>query len=80
MIGAIAGDIIGSVYEWNNIKTTDFPLMNETCFFTDDSVLTIALADSILTGTPYEILTQGILLPLYPNAGYGGMFQSMGTF
>ncbi len=36
MIGAIAGDIIGSIYEWNNIKTKEFPLFGEGCFFTDD--------------------------------------------
>ncbi len=74
MIGAIAGDIIGSVYEWNNIKTTDFPLINDASFFTDDSVLTIALADSILTGTPYSTLLKEYYT-LYPNAGYGGMFS-----
>ena len=45
MIGAIAGDIIGSIYEWHNIKTTDFPLFSPGSRFTDDSVLTIALAD-----------------------------------
>jgi ADP-ribosylglycohydrolase len=53
MIGAIAGDIVGSVYEFHNIKTKDFPLFTDQCFFTDDSVLTIALADALLTGKPY---------------------------
>ena len=53
MIGAIAGDIIGSVYEWNNIKTKEFELFSARCFFTDDTVLTVALAYSILTDTPY---------------------------
>ena len=38
MLGAIIGDIVGSVYEWNNIKTKDFPLFLEDCFFTDDTV------------------------------------------
>ena len=38
MLGAIIGDIVGSVYEWNNIKTKDFPLFREDCFFTDDTV------------------------------------------
>ena len=38
MLGAIIGDVIGSVYEWNNIKTKDFPLFREDCFFTDDTV------------------------------------------
>ena len=38
MLGAIVGDIVGSVYEWNNIKTKDFSLFYEDCFFTDDTV------------------------------------------
>jgi len=48
MIGAIAGDSIGSIYEFNNIKTKDFPLFQRQCQFTDDTVCTVALADSIL--------------------------------
>ena len=38
MLGSIIGDIVGSVYEWNNIKTKDFPLFREDCFFTYDTV------------------------------------------
>ena len=53
MIEAIAGDIIGSIYEWNNIKTKEFPLFGTGCHFTDDSVLSIALADSMLNDMPY---------------------------
>ena len=41
MIGAIAGDVIGSVYEWHNFKRTDFPLFDTHCTFTDDTVLTV---------------------------------------
>jgi ADP-ribosylglycohydrolase len=74
MIGAIAGDIIGSVFEWHNIKTTEFQLIDPKSFFTDDSVLTIALADSILSDTPYEILLKDYYRN-YPHAGYGGMFH-----
>ena len=44
MLGAIVGDIVGSVYEWNNIKTKNFPLFREDCFFTDDTVMTCAVA------------------------------------
>ena len=47
MIGAITGDIIGSVYELHPIKTKDFPLSGTGCRFTDDSVLSIAIADVI---------------------------------
>ena len=74
MMGAIVGDIVGSVYEWHNIKTKKFELFSPKCFFTDDSVLTIALADSILTGTPY-VENLKIYAKRYPNAGYGGGFR-----
>jgi ADP-ribosylglycohydrolase len=50
MIGAIVGDIVGSVYEWHNIKTKDFPLFRDDCFFTDDTVMTVATADAIMNG------------------------------
>jgi ADP-ribosylglycohydrolase len=74
MIGAIAGDIIGSVYEWNNIKTKEFELFSEECFFTDDTVLTVALADSILTGTSYVDNLKSFYR-WYPGRGYGGSFH-----
>jgi ADP-ribosylglycohydrolase len=75
VIGAIAGDVIGSVYEWNNIKTKDFPLFADRCTFTDDSVLTIALADSILSGRPYRDNLKRFFR-LYPDRGYGGSFNA----
>ena len=53
MLGAIAGDIIGSVYEWNNIKTKEFELFRESSSFTDDTVLTVTLADAILNQQDY---------------------------
>ena len=56
MLGAIAGDIIGSVYESNNIKTKEFPLFDPRCHFTDDTVLTVALADAILNERVYSTL------------------------
>lgn len=74
MLGAITGDIVGSVYEWHNIKTKEFELFSPSCFFTDDSVLTIALADSILTGTPY-VENLKAFARRYPDAGYGGGFR-----
>jgi len=73
MIGAIAGDIIGSVYEHRPIKTKEFPLFDPRCRFTDDSVLTIAVADSILNNRPYRRSIQEIGRR-YPNAGYGATF------
>jgi len=74
MIGAIAGDIIGSVYEWNNIKTKTFVLFSPRCSFTDDTVLTVALADSILTGTSY-VDNLKTFYRWYPDRGYGGSFD-----
>lgn len=73
MLGAIAGDIIGSIYEWNNIKTTEFPLFSDSSYFTDDSVLTIALADAILSNCDYAIKLRSYYNS-YPKAGYGGSF------
>ena len=74
MIGAIAGDIIGSVYEHNRIKSKDFPLFDDRCYFTDDTVLTIAVADAILLKCPYQQAIAEIGRR-YPNAGYGGSFR-----
>ena len=73
MIGAIAGDIIGSVYEFGDIKTKTFPLFSPECIFTDDTVLTVALADSILTGKPYVDNLKNFFRS-YPKSGYGGKF------
>ena len=73
MIGAIAGDIIGSVYESSPIKTKDFPLFHPQCCFTDDSVLTVAIADAIISGNSYEQSVHEIGRQ-YPDAGYGGSF------
>lgn len=76
MIGAIAGDIIGSVYEFRHrgTKSKDFTLFGPFNHFTDDSVLTIAIARAILDGRGY----QECALELgrrYPHAGYGGAFK-----
>lgn len=74
MLGAIAGDIIGSVYEFNQVKTKDFLLFDPLCKFTDDTVLTVAVADSILSDRPYResILDFG---RRYPQCSWGGMFR-----
>jgi len=73
MIGAIAGDIIGSVYEHFSIKTTEFELFHQASRFTDDTVLTIAVADCIINSKDYA---QGLkeYTRRYPNAGYGGNY------
>lgn len=74
MLGAIAGDIIGSVYEFNNVKTTAFPLFGRDSTFTDDSVLTLAVADCVLHGLDFAQTIRRYALR-YPDRGYGGMFR-----
>lgn len=78
MLGAIIGDIVGSVYEWNNIKTKDFPLFSERGFFTDDTVMTIAVADVVMSGGSADNFADSMkrLGRLYPNSGYGARFGS----
>jgi ADP-ribosylglycohydrolase len=73
MMGAIAGDVIGSIYEHRRIKTKDFPLFDPRCRCTDDSVLTIAIGHAILTNTPYDDALRTIGRQ-YPHAGYGRSF------
>ncbi|MGD0234622.1 MAG: ADP-ribosylglycohydrolase family protein [Syntrophorhabdales bacterium] len=74
MIGAIAGDIIGSIYERHPITTTDFPLFDIHCRYTDDTVLTVALADAILSGVDYGAKLKEYYR-LYPDRGFGGGFR-----
>ncbi|HDQ03957.1 MAG TPA: ADP-ribosylglycohydrolase family protein [Deltaproteobacteria bacterium] len=73
MFGAIARDVIGSVYEHRSIKTTDFPLFHNNSRFTDDTVLTIAIADAILNQTDYAKSLK-FFGRKYPDAGYGSTF------
>lgn len=74
MLGALVGDVVGSVYEWNNHRSKVFPLFGPACIFTDDSVLTVALAEAILEGTDYAIIMRAYGRR-YPSAGYGGMYR-----
>lgn len=77
MMGAIIGDIVGSVYEFNNIKTKDFPLFRDDCFFTDDTVMTIAVAEAIMCGGKEEDFAREMKKfgRMYPGRGYGGRFS-----
>jgi ADP-ribosylglycohydrolase len=75
IIGAIAGDIIGSVFEFDNIKTVDFDLFSHKSKFTDDSVLTLATMDAITNQKNYAEAYQSFGKK-YPHRGYGGSFQS----
>jgi len=76
LLGAITGDIIGSVYEWDNIKTKDFPLFDKNCHFTDDTVIAIAVAEALMNGGSCGDYVNAMkrLGRMYPNAGYGGNF------
>ncbi|MDP2835337.1 MAG: ADP-ribosylglycohydrolase family protein [Pseudomonadota bacterium] len=75
MLGAIFGDIVGSVYEWNNVKTKDFqPLVAPRAFFTDDTVLTIAVADALLNHRPPAEAFKD-WGRRYPNVSWGGRFS-----
>ena len=73
MLGAIAGDVIGSVHEKANTKTTHFDLFHPKARFTDDTVLTVAVADVILNGGDYTSAFHDYF-HRYPAAGYGGTF------
>ena len=81
MLGAIIGDTVGSVYEFHNIKTTDFPLFSLQCDYTDDSIMTIAVADWLLTDPQHGMDTlEASFLDFAkkypcPMGGYGGGFH-----
>jgi ADP-ribosylglycohydrolase len=73
MLGALAGDIVGSDYEGRPIKTKNFPLFRPGCQFTDDTVMTVATAWAILEGKDYRTAYQRFGRR-YPGAGYGTAF------
>ncbi len=83
MLGAMIGDIAGSRFEWGNLKSKEFELMTREkgCRITDDSVMSLAVAEAILTcngdysGLGHEaVRSMQKLGRAYPRAGYGGMF------
>ncbi len=81
MLGAIIGDTVGSVYEFHNIKTTDFPLITERCNYTDDSIMTMAVAEWLLNDPEHGMDTLEASFLSFakkypcPMGGYGGGFQ-----
>ncbi len=86
MLGAIIGDVVGSIYEAHNIRTKDFPLFGPGVRFTDDTVCTVAIADCVLHRGEYRGDLRGdcrgdfarylrAYVRRYPDAGYGGMFR-----
>ena len=80
MLGAIIGDIVGSVYEFDNTKRVDFPFFSQRSTYTDDSIMTVAVAEWLLTDNDltHEKL-EGIMVKYaeafpFPMGGYGGGF------
>jgi len=78
MLGAIIGDIVGSVYEFHNIKIKMFELFGEECRFTDDTVMTLAVAEGLMNGGLADdfIDVMKRLGREYPHAGYGAHFNA----
>ena len=87
ILGAIVGDVVGSHYEFNNIKTKKFKLVTPTCSFTDDTVMTLAVASALRKwkkGEPIKekdfakavIEAMKSFGKMYPNAGYAGRFRN----
>ena len=75
MLGAIIGDIVGSRFEFRNHRSKDFDIFHSTCFFTDDTVMTCAVADCLVNnGKPEDYLKY--FGRQYPNKGYGGRFKA----
>lgn len=75
LYGAIAGDIAGSTREFVGMKANETELIPKGSSFTDDSILTIAIADAIMSGIPMnEALRAYVSLYERPMGGYGGMF------
>lgn len=82
ILGAIVGDIAGSIYEWHNIKTKDFPLFSAGCRPTDDSIMSLAVAKALMESKPdHSDLAENTVRymqeigRLYPDCGYGGSFR-----
>ena len=77
MYGAIIGDIAGSKYEFDCMKTKEFPFITEGCTYTDDTNMTVAVARALLNGCDFtrEMQALGRQYP-YPQGGYGGRFSA----
>ena len=79
MLGAITGDIVGSIYEHANIKTKEFPFFGQGCTFTDDTVCTVAVADWLMGGGDCaEHLRRHVRR--HPDCGYGAMFRKWAMY
>ena len=78
MLGAIIGDIVGSIYEFDNIKTKEFDFFTDEKFFTDDTVMTVAIADAIMNGGQHENFIQSMKKwgVDYIDKSYGHSFRN----
>ena len=74
LYGALGGDFIGSIYEFHNIKTKEFPLIDARCKLTDDSILTMATADAICSKMDYAVCYHR-WGNRHTHRGYGGSFR-----
>ena len=81
MLGAIIGDMVGSIYEFSNHRNKEFPFFNDACWPTDDSIMTIAVAKALLEtdGKAEGLSKQAVkwmrkIGQQYPHCGYGGRF------
>lgn len=81
MIGAIIGDIVGSRFEWDNHRSKSFDLFTDDCFFTDDSIMSLAICDALMESADnhHDLSEQAIrsmhtIGRPYPDCGYGGRF------
>jgi ADP-ribosylglycohydrolase len=73
MLGVIVGDIVGSIYEADPIKSKNFPLFHPAATFTDDTICTLAVADCLVSGGDFARYLRGYVRS-YPDRGYGQMF------
>lgn len=83
MLGAIIGDIVGSRFEWNNIKTKEFEFFTDKCSVTDDSIMTLSIAKALLeSDANFDNLEEKTVYWMreigqkYPDCGYGFRFES----
>lgn len=82
MLGSIIGDIVGSIYEFHNHRSKDFELFSDQCFFTDDTVMTLAIAEALLQSKKDYSNLDAMTIKymklygyLYPNCSYGVSFR-----
>lgn len=85
MYGAIIGDIVGSKYEFGNFKSKEFPLFQEGCSYTDDTIMTVAVASALLRSRTEDVSFKSVLVEEmqrfgrkypHPQGAYGGRFAA----